>query len=81
MYYRYKGSHADLTSDYAAIPEEMKKSSSLFGKKKCLDRLREKVLTNLPRIREQTGVGQHLEQFTMYVKMSRVQKVGSIERE
>ena len=33
MYYRYeRHSHADLTPDYAAIPQEMKKAAECFGK-------------------------------------------------
>ena len=30
-----KGSHADLTPDYAAIPEEMRQVAEYFGKQKC----------------------------------------------
>ena len=50
-----KGSHADLTSDYAAIPEEMKRAAACLGKEVLGQVTRKEVLTNLPRIREQTG--------------------------
>lgn len=50
-----KGSHADLTSDYAAIPEEMKRAAACLGKEVLGKVTRKEVLTNLPRIREQAG--------------------------
>lgn len=49
------GSHADLTSDYAAIPEEMKRAAACLGKEVLGKVTRKEVLTNLPRIREQAG--------------------------
>ncbi len=50
-----KGSHADLTDEYAAVPEEMKKIASLLG----YDVLRpvdfEDILDNIGELREKAG--------------------------
>ncbi|MCM1181179.1 MAG: galactokinase [Clostridium sp.] len=47
-----KGSHADLTADYAAVPEEMKRVAAYFGKKVLRDVTREELFANLNHIRE-----------------------------
>ena len=49
------GDHADLTHLYAAIPRNMKKVASLFGKEKLRDVPEEEILSHLPRIREKAG--------------------------
>ena len=67
-----KGSHADLTSDYAAIPEEMKRAAACLGKE---------VLTNLPRIREQTGDRAALRAIHYVCENERVQKEVAALRE
>ncbi len=48
-------SHADLTEDYAAIPNEMKAVANLLGGKTCKDVDREGLLGNLIELRGKTG--------------------------
>lgn len=50
-----KGSHADLTSDYAAIPLEMKQIATFFGKDVLHDVTKEQVLENMSKLRKQAG--------------------------
>ncbi len=47
-----KGSHADLTDDYVAIPAEMKKVASYFGKDVLRDVSEEEFYANLPKLRK-----------------------------
>ncbi len=49
------GSHADLTADYAAIPEEMKRVAAFFGRKVLLGLSTEDIRENLAALREQAG--------------------------
>ena len=49
------GSHADLTDDYAAVPAEMKKIASFFGKEVLRELTKEDVLANIPALREFAG--------------------------
>lgn len=49
------GSHADLTDDYAAVPAEMKKVASYFGKEVLRDVSREEILKNVPALRTFAG--------------------------
>lgn len=50
-----KGSHADLTDDYAAIPKEMKEVANFFGKDFLRDVSLSDLLCKLPQIREATN--------------------------
>lgn len=50
-----KGSHADLTDDYAAIPEEMKKVAAYFGKELLFQVDKDEFFANIPAIRKETG--------------------------
>lgn len=50
-----KGSHADLTEDYAAIPAEMKKAAACFGKEVLRDVSKAELLANLNKIREEVN--------------------------
>ncbi len=50
-----KGSHADLTPDYAAIPEEMKKVAAFFGKSYLGEVDREDLLQHLAEVRTATS--------------------------
>lgn len=50
-----KGSHADLTADYAAVPEEMKKVAAFFGKEVLLGLTVDEILENIVKVREQVG--------------------------
>jgi galactokinase len=48
-------SHADLTPDYAAIPQEMFAVAQFFGKKKLQSLNIESVLAHAPEIRKAVG--------------------------
>ncbi len=50
-----KGSHADLTDEYAAVPEEMKRVARYFGKEVLVDVTFEELLANMPKVREATS--------------------------
>ena len=50
-----KGSHADLTADYAAIPTEMKAVASYFGKEVLLGLTLEDILSHAQELREKLG--------------------------
>lgn len=50
-----KGSHADLTPDYAAIPAEMKSIAAYFGKEVLLDVTLEDVQNNIVALRKKCG--------------------------
>lgn len=50
-----KGSHADLTDDYAAIQEEMKKVANFFDKAVLREVNKDDFYLNLPKIREILG--------------------------
>lgn len=50
-----KGSHADLTADYAAVPEEMKKVAAFFGKEVLLEVTLSDILENMDALRGQCG--------------------------
>ena len=50
-----KGSHADLTDEYAAVPEEMKRVARYFGKEVLVDVSFEELLANITEVREQTS--------------------------
>ena len=50
-----KGSHADLTDEYAAVPEEMKKVARYFGKEVLVDVTFEELVANISDVREKTS--------------------------
>jgi len=50
-----KGSHADLTPEYAAIPPEMKSLAKFFGKSELRDITREQLWENISEIRRECG--------------------------
>ena len=50
-----KGSHADLTADYAAVPEEMKKVAAYFGKEVLFGLTVDDLMKNMGALREQVG--------------------------
>ncbi|MBQ0041933.1 MAG: galactokinase [Lachnospiraceae bacterium] len=50
-----KGSHADLTGDYAAVPAEMKSVAAYFGKDVLLGLSMEDILNNIADIRAKVG--------------------------
>ncbi|MBR6044897.1 MAG: galactokinase [Ruminococcus sp.] len=50
-----KGSHADLTPEYAAIPAEMKEIAAFFGREVLRGVSRAQLLENIAELREQFG--------------------------
>lgn len=50
-----KGSHADLTPDYAAVPAEMKKVAAFFGKEYLREITKDDLFANIKEIREETS--------------------------
>jgi galactokinase len=50
-----KGSHADLTSDYAAIPAEMRAVAAFFGKTVLRELNEEILITRFPELRKAVG--------------------------
>lgn len=50
-----KGSHADLTDEYAAVPYEMKKVAQFFGKKVLLDVNQDMLLSKITKVRREVG--------------------------
>ena len=50
-----KGSHADLTPEYAAVPIEMKEVAAFFGKEVLREVPEEEFYANIKQIREKTG--------------------------
>lgn len=50
-----KGSHADLTADYAAVPKEMKAVAAYFGKEVLTEVQEEEFYRNIPEIRKELG--------------------------
>lgn len=69
-----KGSHADLTSDYAAIPKEMKQVAACFNKEVLRQVSKEEVLDNLTDIRERVGDRAVLRALHFVCENERVQK-------
>ncbi len=49
------GNHADLTDDYAAIPNEMRAVARILGGEVCRDITLEALMSHLPEIRKRTG--------------------------
>lgn len=50
-----KGSHADLTPEYAAVPQEMKAVAQFFGKEVLREVDKDTLVSNIPAIREKLG--------------------------
>ncbi len=80
-----KGSHADLTPDYAAVPAEMKSVAALYDKEVLGQVPEESVLNDVARIRENCGDRAFLRAVHFYEENKRVQaetaalKAGDIE--
>ena len=50
-----KGSHADLTDEYAAVPKEMKQIAGFFGKEVLLGITEDDIYNNINELRELAG--------------------------
>ena len=69
-----KGSHADLTPDYAAIPTEMKAVAQYFGKEVLRQVDRAEVTANIPELREKLGDRAVLRAMHFFAENQRVRK-------
>ena len=69
-----KGSHADLTPDYAAIPMEMKQAAACFGKEVLGEVSKKEILSNLSKIRAEAGDRAALRALHFICENERVQK-------
>ena len=77
-----KGSHADLTADYAAVPEEMKKVASFFGKEVLLGLTVDDILGKISEVREQVGDSGVLRALHFIRENERVQReVAALKKE
>lgn len=77
-----KGSHADLTDEYAAIPEEMKKVASYFNKEVLSQVDKGEFYKNMPGIREYAGDRAVLRAMHWFEETERVNKqVAALENE
>ncbi len=76
-----KGSHADLTADYAAIPYEMKQAAECFGKEYLRQVSREELFAGLNRVREAAGDRAALRAIHFVEENTRVgQEVAALKR-
>ena len=69
-----KGSHADLTPDYAAVPAEMKAVAACFGKKVLHEVTEAEVIAGASKVREKCGDRAYLRAIHFYEENKRVQK-------
>ena len=77
-----KGSHADLTDEYAAIPEEMKRVASYFGKEILKQVDKNEFYTNIPEIRKVAGDRAVLRAMHWFEETDRViDQVNALEEE
>ena len=77
-----KGSHADLTDEYAAIPEEMKRVAAYFGKEILKQVDKNEFDTNIPEIRKVAGDRAVLRAMHWFEETDRViDQVNALEEE
>ncbi len=76
-----KASHADLTDEYASIPEEMKKVARYFGKEVLSEVEEEEFIKKLPEIRKVTGDRACLRAIHFFGENKRVQVEAEALRE
>lgn len=69
-----KGSHADLTEDYAAVPAEMKSAAAYFGKEYLREVAEEDFFANLAGVRETAGDRAVLRAIHFYTEQERVSR-------
>lgn len=75
-----KGSHADLTDEYAAIPAEMKQVAAYFGKEVLSEVDKTTFYAELPKIREYAGDRAVLRAMHWYEETERVpEQVAALE--
>ena len=77
-----KGSHADLTDEYAAVPAEMKAVAGFFGKDVLVEVSKYEFYENIPEIREKTSDRAVLRAIHWYSENERVDgEVAALEAE
>ena len=69
-----KGSHADLTAEYAAVPQEMKRIANHFGKEVLREVEVIDVIKAIPQLREKYGDRSVLRALHFFTENERVQK-------
>ena len=69
-----KGSHADLTHEYAAVPAEMRAAAAVLGKEVLYGTTLEELLKNADEIREKAGDRAFLRAIHFVTENIRVQK-------
>lgn len=70
-----KGSHADLTDEYAAVPAEMKAAAAVFGKDVLRDVDMEEALANVKKVREACGDRAALRMIHFFKENERVPQI------
>ena len=76
-----KGSHADLTDEYAAVPLEMKKVAKFFGKEYLSEVSKDEFYKNITEIRKSTGDRAVLRTIHWYAENARVdEQVAALEK-
>lgn len=70
-----KGSHADLTDEYAAIPQEMKKVAAYFGKDVLRDVDANAFISAIPQIRQTAGDRAVLRAMHFFAENERVPEI------
>ncbi len=76
-----KGSHADLTPDYAAVPEEMRSVAALFDKEYLQEIPEADILGRIPYIREKCGDRALLRAIHYYEECARVREATAALKE
>ena len=69
-----KGSHADLTPEYAALPTEMKAAAAVFGKNVLREVDENEFMANINTVREKCGDRAVLRALHFYSENKRVEK-------
>ena len=70
-----KGSHADLTDDYAAVPTEMKQVAAIFGKQFLRDVKQDDFFNNICMVREKVSDRAVLRAIHFFEENNRVQRL------
>jgi len=68
-----KGSHADLTGEYAAIPAEMKAVAECFGKEVMREVAKDEFMAKMPELRDKVGDRALLRAYHFLKENARVQ--------
>ena len=72
-----KGSHADLTEDYAAVPAEMKAVAAVFGKEVLREVPEEEYFSRLPELRKRLGDRPVLRAIHFFAENRRVEEAAA----